>query len=75
MLDNYLRLTSNQVILQEHTGRLEGLAVDWIAGLVYFVDLDLHQIEAMGLDGAHRSVLVAGGMKNPRALSLDPRYG
>ncbi|XP_037085520.1 prolow-density lipoprotein receptor-related protein 1-like [Pollicipes pollicipes] len=53
----------------------EGLAVDWVGHNLYWVESHVVQIEVARLDGRYRKGLIAGDMKNPRALTLDPRDG
>ncbi|KAH9498800.1 Exosome complex protein, partial [Bulinus truncatus] len=53
----------------------EGLAVDWIANNIYWVESNLDQIEVAKLDGTDRATLIAGNMSSPRAIVLDPRIG
>uniref|UniRef100_A0A672QCJ8 Low density lipoprotein receptor-related protein 1Bb n=1 Tax=Sinocyclocheilus grahami TaxID=75366 RepID=A0A672QCJ8_SINGR len=53
----------------------EGLAVDWIAGNLYWIDSNLDQIEVAKLNGEMRTTLIAGGMEHPRALAVDPGQG
>ncbi|XP_078716677.1 prolow-density lipoprotein receptor-related protein 1-like isoform X3 [Lampetra fluviatilis] len=68
-------LTSVEVVVQHGLATPEGLAVDWIAGNIYWVESNLDQIEVALLNGTMRSTLVAGGIEHPRAIALDPRYG
>ena len=65
----------NTRIISNALPSAEGLAVDWIAERIYFVDSSRDHIEAADFDGNHRSILVAGDMDSPRALAVDPRYG
>ena len=53
----------------------EGLAVDWVADNIYWVESQLDQIEVAQIDGTNHTTLVAGKMENPRAIALDPRVG
>jgi len=66
---------SNKQIISQALPATEGLAVDWIAERIYFVDSSRDHIEVADFDGNHRSILVAGDMDSPRALAVDPRYG
>ncbi|CAK1543699.1 unnamed protein product [Leptosia nina] len=50
----------------------DGLAVDWVAGNVYWCDKGTDTIEAARLDGRHRRVIVRNGLREPRALALHP---
>lgn len=53
----------------------DGLAVDWVAGNVYWCDKGTDTIEAARLDGRHRRVIIRGGLREPRALALHPSAG
>lgn len=53
----------------------DGLAVDWVGGNLYWCDKGTDTVEASRLDGAHRRVLVRGGLSEPRALALHPAAG
>uniref|UniRef100_A0A8C6YKS8 EGF-like domain-containing protein n=1 Tax=Nothoprocta perdicaria TaxID=30464 RepID=A0A8C6YKS8_NOTPE len=71
----YRALTSFEVVIQYGLATPEGLAVDWIAGNIYWVESNLDQIEVAKLDGTMRTTLLAGDIEHPRAIALDPRYG
>jgi len=64
-----------EVVVQHGLATPEGLAVDWIAGKLYWIDSNLDQIEVAMLDGDMRTTLIAGGMEHPRAIALDPGQG
>uniref|UniRef100_A0A8C5A5R6 EGF-like domain-containing protein n=1 Tax=Gadus morhua TaxID=8049 RepID=A0A8C5A5R6_GADMO len=64
-----------EVVVQHGLATPEGLAVDWIAGKLYWIDSNLDQIEVAMLDGEMRATLIAGGMEHPRAIALDPGQG
>ncbi|XP_029548487.1 low-density lipoprotein receptor-related protein 1 [Salmo trutta] len=68
-------LTSFDVVIQYGLATPEGLAVDWIAENIYWVESNLDQIEVAKLDGTMRTTLLAGEVEHPRAIALDPRYG
>ncbi|KAG8452515.1 hypothetical protein GDO86_004341 [Hymenochirus boettgeri] len=68
-------LTSFEVIIQHGLATPEGLAVDWIAGNIYWVESNLDQIEVAKLNGTMRTTLLAGDIEHPRAIALDPRNG
>ncbi|CAB1353954.1 unnamed protein product, partial [Coregonus sp. 'balchen'] len=53
-------LTSFDVVIQYGLATPEGLAVDWIAGNIYWVESNLDQIEVAKLDGTMRTTLLAG---------------
>ncbi|XP_041974246.1 low-density lipoprotein receptor-related protein 1 [Aricia agestis] len=62
-------------VVQQGLSTAEGLAVDWIAGNLYWVESSLHQIEVARLDGKYRRTLITGELDSPRAIAVDPRLG
>ncbi|XP_076823399.1 prolow-density lipoprotein receptor-related protein 1-like isoform X2 [Clavelina lepadiformis] len=73
--DKTLQVNASRVIISRGLATPEGIAVDWIADRIYFVDADLDHIEVADLDGRDRSVLIAGDVDSPRAIAVDPRFG
>lgn len=51
---------------------VEGLAYDWIAGNVYWLDSKLNTIEVAKEDGSVRTTLLSGNITQPRGMCLDP---
>ncbi|XP_045536115.1 low-density lipoprotein receptor-related protein 2 [Papilio machaon] len=53
---------------------IRGLAVDWVAGNLYFTNVFPHEnyVEMCWLDGSHRKVLVKTTMDAPRELAVNP---
>uniref|UniRef100_A0A671SMQ9 Low-density lipoprotein receptor-related protein 1B-like n=1 Tax=Sinocyclocheilus anshuiensis TaxID=1608454 RepID=A0A671SMQ9_9TELE len=68
-------VSSIEVVVQHGLATPEGLAVDWIAGNLYWIDSNLDQIELSKLNGELRTTLIAGGMEHPRAIAVDPGQG
>ncbi|XP_035376859.1 low-density lipoprotein receptor-related protein 1B [Electrophorus electricus] len=68
-------VTGIEVVVKHGLATPEGLAVDWIAGNLYWIDSNLDQIEVAKLNGDLRSTLIAGGMEHPRAIAVDPGQG
>lgn len=63
-------LVSNDIEL------VEGLAFDWLALNIYWVDSGLHKVEMARHDGRLRRTLVSGNLLDqPRGLALDPKKG
>ena len=59
----------------------EGLAVDWIAGKLYWTDFrdaeweTNNRIEVANLDGSNRKVLFWKDLGLPKAIAVDPLLG
>ena len=59
----------------------EGLAVDWIAGKLYWTDCrdakwnQTNRIEVANLDGSNRKFLFWKDLGLPRAIAVDPLLG
>lgn len=64
-----------QVLHRTSLSNPDGLAVDWVGGNLYWCDKGRDTIEVSKLNGAYRTVLVNSGLKEPRALAVDVRYG
>ena len=54
---------------------VEGLAFDWLAMNLYWVDSGLNKIEVARHDGRFRRTIVNGSLDKPRAIALDPKKG
>ncbi|XP_076088432.1 low-density lipoprotein receptor-related protein 2-like [Mytilus galloprovincialis] len=71
--------TSYQEVIQAGIGikpadGIRGIAVDWIAGNLYFTTSKNYDtyLEVAKLDGSHRLVLVKEKMSSPRAIAVNP---
>ncbi|XP_063629184.1 prolow-density lipoprotein receptor-related protein 1-like [Cydia splendana] len=70
-----IALSDIKVVIEQGVSTAEGLAVDWVANNLYWVEGTLRQIEVARLDGRYRRTLVSGDMESPRAIALDPKHG
>jgi len=68
-------LINVQAIVSSGLATTEGIAVDWIAENIYWVESSLDQIEVAKVDGSKRTTLIAGNMSSPRAIAVDPITG
>ena len=75
MLFIAIGLQNIEPIIDVGLATTEGLAVDWVAENIYWVESNLDQIEVADLNGTNRATLIAGDMSSPRAIVLDPRVG
>ena len=64
-----------QVLLGSGIDLVEGLAYDWVAQNIYWLDSRLNTIEVAKSNGAHRMILVNQNISQPRGLTLDPSEG
>ncbi|XP_039721688.1 prolow-density lipoprotein receptor-related protein 1 isoform X2 [Pteropus medius] len=74
LLDNGA-LTSFEVVIQYGLATPEGLAVDWIAGNIYWTDQGFDVIEVARLNGSFRYVVISQGLDKPRAITVHPEKG
>ncbi|XP_030833611.1 sortilin-related receptor isoform X4 [Strongylocentrotus purpuratus] len=66
----------NQVIVSAGLDMVEGIAFDWLAENLYWVDSNSDTIEVARFDGRFRRKLKINlTLDQPRALALDPKRG
>lgn len=54
----------------------EGIAVDWVAKNIYWIDTGMkRRIEVARLDGSSRRVIIWKDLESPRALAVNPPDG
>jgi low density lipoprotein receptor-related protein 5/6 len=70
---NYVNGTGSKVIVQKLSNP-DGLAVDWMARLVFFTDAVLDAIGVTDFEGRH-VILLREDLDQPRAIALDPAEG
>ena len=56
-------------------GEVDGIAVEWETGLIYWTDYMYETIEVAKIDGTYRKTLIWQNMANPRAITVDSRTG
>lgn len=64
-----------EIVINESLINPDGVAVDWIARNLYWIDQGTKRIEVSRLNGTSRLVLVMDDMEEPRAITLDPVTG
>ena len=67
--------SASEIIIEFGVIYPEGMAVDWVAHNIYWVDTGSTRIEVARLDGSSRKVLIWKNLSHPRALALDPPNG
>lgn len=69
------RGTEPKEIITTGLDLVEGLAYDWIAKNLYWLDSKLNTIEVSTENGSNRMVLVRENITQPRGMCLDPAPG
>nr|XP_006823232.1 PREDICTED: low-density lipoprotein receptor-related protein 2-like [Saccoglossus kowalevskii] len=81
---SYLPYLTEQVGFSQDLGitgiiRPEGIAVDWVEGLLYWTDIGddttLPKISVSMLDGRYQKTLISTGLGRPGAIVVNPRRG
>ena len=77
-----IRVSTGEVedVVSVDLKRPQGLAVDWIAGKLYWTDYkdaewETSRIEVANLDGNNRKVLFWKGLGDPSRIAVDPLLG
>ncbi len=54
----------------------EGIAVDWVAGNIYWIDTGRHRnyLGVTTIEGEHRRLLFKG-LDEPRDIAIHPHFG
>lgn len=52
-----------------------GIAVDWVAGNLYWTDSGRDVIEVAQMSGQHSKTLISGMIDEPYAIVVDPQRG
>ncbi|RWS16456.1 hypothetical protein B4U79_10678 [Dinothrombium tinctorium] len=69
------RDTTHHEIIAHGLESVEGIAIDWIADNIYWIDSSYDVIEVSRLNGSHRYVVISGDMDKPESLVIDPIRG
>jgi len=70
-----LDTSETEVIIRDDLGKVDGIAVEWESGLIYWTDYIYERIEVAKLNGSSRKTLVFNNLTNPRGIAVDPRRG
>ncbi|XP_076313100.1 LDL receptor protein 1 isoform X3 [Tachypleus tridentatus] len=71
-------LTGRQTVvhgIDSVAGIAAGLAVDWIAGNIYWIDMSYDVIEVAHVNGSSRYVLIHENLDKPRVIVVNPLKG
>lgn len=72
---SYLDGSGQEDVITKGIINLDGVAVDWIARNLYWIDTGNRRIEVSRLNGTSRKVLVNDDLENPRAIAVAPELG
>lgn len=61
-------------VIRHDSHGLEGIAIDWIGGKMYWLDRHSKHLDVAELDGRNRKTLKAG-ISDPRGLAVHPGTG
>ena len=61
-----------EAVIESGLSLVEGLAYDWVAKNLYWLDSKLNTIEVSTINGSNRMILVNQNISQPRGLALDP---
>lgn len=64
-----------EIVIGSGLDLVEGLAIDWVAKNLYWVDSRLKTIEVATINGRNHIVLLSQNISQPRGIVLDPREG
>ena len=64
-----------KVIIRDDLGQVDGLAIEWESGLIYWTDYIFERIEVAKLNGSSRKTLFSTNLYNPRGIAVDPKRG
>lgn len=71
----FINGTGEENLIRHEAHGLEGIAVDWVARKLYWMDRTSKHIEVAELNGTKRKTILARGISDPRAISVHPGIG
>lgn len=63
------------VLIDKNISTPDGLAVDWVHGLLFWTDTGLDTISVYDLKTSKRKILFNTSLEEPRAIAVDPSAG
>ncbi|KAK6195981.1 hypothetical protein SNE40_001294 [Patella caerulea] len=70
-----LELGSNATTIIGGTGVVRGLALDWIAGNLYWTDSTFKVIKVARKDGTFQKIVISTDLKSPLGIAVHPKRG
>ncbi|KAI6223724.1 Calcium binding EGF domain containing protein [Aphelenchoides fujianensis] len=69
--------TTDTTLVGDEVLTPDGLAIDWIHGLLFWTDTGLDKIFVLDLNSPerHRRAIITDGLDEPRAIAVDPSAG
>ncbi|UYV70470.1 hypothetical protein LAZ67_7003147 [Cordylochernes scorpioides] len=67
--------TGEELLVRHDTHGLEGLAVDWVAKKLYWLDRTSKHLDVSELNGTLRKTLLSRYISDPRAIAVHPGIG
>jgi hypothetical protein len=69
-----------EILVQNHLSSIEGMALDWVSNVLYFVDGIQAKIEIIRTDVNYegrmrRTILGSDKLKKPRGIAVHPMRG
>ena len=64
-----------KVIIRDDLGEVDGLAVEWESGVIYWTDYIYERIECAKVNGNYRKTIFTSDIYNPRGIAVDPKAG
>ncbi|KAH7716157.1 Calcium binding EGF domain containing protein [Aphelenchoides avenae] len=65
----------NVTVISKDVSNPDGVAVDWVHGLLFWTDTGLDRINVINLSNLRRRVLFDKDLDEPRAIAVDPTAG
>jgi len=65
----------NVTLIDKDVATPDGLAIDWVHGLLFWTDTGRNEVNVMDLNTKHRKVLFSKDLDEPRAIAVDPSLG
>lgn len=64
-----------EVLVSKDEMTVDGLAIDWIHGNIYYTDISANKIQMISWDGLWTRTLVTDKLDLPRAIAVNPVDG